>query len=125
MSARAQTSALLWFGLLGAPAAWAVQHVAGVELSLASCREAAAGPGWNLDLDVWTVVVSAVALAVALAAGAAALVTYRRTRDAGDEPPASRIHFLATIAVAITPLFVCIMLMSGIGELLTAGCRQS
>ncbi len=121
---RVSGALLLWFGLLGAPAAWAVQHVAGYALTEASCNEAARA-GWNVHLDAWTIVVTAAGLGVALAAGAAAIATFRRSRDAGTDPPGARIHFLAIVAVTITPLFVCIMLMSGLGTLFLPACTQS
>lgn len=118
------TEALLWLGVLGAPLAWTVQHVAGFGLTEATCQ-AAGLSDTHLPLDAWTIVVTGATLVVALVAGAAAIVTLLRTRDAGSEPPGARIRFLATVAVTTTPLFVAIMLMSGLGTLFTTACRQS
>ena len=117
------TSALLWFGLLGAPFAWATQHVAGYALTESSCDEVRRSES-AIPLHTWTIVVSAAALTIALAAGAAALLTFIRTRDPGEAPPASRIHFLSVVALTITPLFVAIILMSGLGSLLLTPCVQ-
>jgi heme/copper-type cytochrome/quinol oxidase subunit 2 len=119
------TPLLMWFGLLGAPGAWALQHTAGIFLTEANCRAASTAGGWQIHLDAWTIVLTAGGLLIALAAGAAAVATFRRTRDQGEEPPASRIHFLSVVAITVTPLFIFIMLMSGLGVIFLVGCRQS
>jgi hypothetical protein len=118
------TSVLLWFGLFGPPAAWTVQHITGYALTEATCG-AAGRSGWDVHLHAWTIVVSATALAITLAGGAAAVLTFLRTRDAGEEPPASRVHFLSVVAMTTTPLFAAIILMSSLGSLLLTPCVQS
>ena len=113
---------MLWFGVLGAPAAWTTQHVTGFALTQAEC-----GPGYRgrLALDGLTIAVTAAAAAVAMAAELSAITVFRRTRDAGEEPPASRIHFMSIIGMTIGPLFLAIILMSGLGVVLLENCRQS
>lgn len=119
-------AAIMWLGLLGAPFAWVVQHIAGYGLTEANCQEASQVPGgWNVHLDAWTIVFTAGAVIVTLAGLVAALVTWRRTKDAGTDPPGARIHFLAIISLTTTPLFLAIMLLSGITVLVLSGCRQS
>jgi hypothetical protein len=112
--------ALVGFAVLGAPVAWAVQHVTGFGLTEAACGDGAHG----IALDTWTIVVTASAATVAVLAEAAAIAAFRATRDAGHEPPGSRIHFLSIIAMTIAPLFLLMMLMSGIGSVVLANCRQ-
>lgn len=121
---RLRGEALLWFGLLGAPAAWTLQHIAGYALTEASCNEAARA-GWDIHLDAWTIALTAGGFLVALAATVAAIGSWRSTRDAGTDPPGARRHFLAIVAVTIAPLFICIMLMSGLGTVFLPACRQS
>ena len=115
---------VLWLGVFGAPAAWTIQHVTGFALTEARCREAASG-GWSLNMDAWTIVVSAAAAAVAVAALIAAVVTFRATRGAESEPPRGRIHFLAAIGITIAPLFLAMILMSGLGAIFLPECVQS
>ena len=59
---------VLWLGVFGAPAAWAIQHVTGFALTEAALprggRAAAGASTWTR----WTIVVSATAAAVAVAA---------------------------------------------------------
>jgi hypothetical protein len=113
----------MWFGLFGAPIAWAAQHLAGFGVSQATCD--AAGPTWHIDARALWIAITAVAALVALASEAASIVAYRRTRDAGELPPASRVHFLSVIGMTIGPLFLTIILMSGLGAALLPRCLQS
>lgn len=115
--------ALMWFGLLGAPIAWATQHVTGFGLSVAACS--AAGRRVGVALDPLTIVVTAIAATIAAAAGVCAITVFRATRGVGDEPPGSRIHFLSIVGMTIAPLFVAIILMSGVGSVVQANCHQS
>ena len=113
----------VWFGVLGAPVAWALQLVSGYALTEATCGEAGRA-GWDVHLDAWSTAVFAAATLVAMAAGVTSLVTFRATRGAGEELPPARIHFLAVIGIAITPLFLAMILMSGLGSVLLDQCRQ-
>jgi hypothetical protein len=119
----ARLRAGMWFGLLGAPIAWTLQHVTGFALSQATCSEA--GRGWTIHMDAWTLVVGATAFTIGLLAEIAAVATWRATRHGSDEPPESRIHFLAVIAATVNPLFMCIIAMSTLGALFLANCQQS
>jgi hypothetical protein len=116
-----------WFGVLGAPFAWALQHVAGISVGLADCPDNARGPGWSVPVDALTIAIGGVAAAIAVLAGAAAVTALRATRDAAedDAPPAGRIHFLAVIGITITPLFLAIIVMSSAGGIAAIGCTQS
>jgi hypothetical protein len=123
-SHRIPTSLLIWFGLFGAPAAWTLQHIVGYGLTEASCQEAGQ-VDWHISLDASTIVVTGAALLVGLASVAAAVVAVVRTRDAGTEPPGSRMRFLALVAITVAPLVLFIMVMSGAGVVVISGCRQS
>jgi hypothetical protein len=114
---------LLWFGVLGAPTAWTLQHVAGFTLTEARCQEVSRT--WVVPMDTWTAAVTAMAALIAVLAGVAALASWRRTRDAGEDPPESRIHFMSVMGMTLTPLFLMIILMSGIGALVLPECVQS
>ena len=116
------TGLRLWFGVLGAPFAWTLQHVAGLGLTLAACD--AAGRRWGIPVDAWTIVVTAAGAAVAVLACLSSIQVFRATREAGDEPPAGRVHFLAVIGLTISPLFLAIILMSGLGSVFLDNCHQ-
>jgi hypothetical protein len=123
MSERRQTAALLWFGVLGAPVAWVVQFLFGYAVTEAACD--AAGTRWGIPVDAWAAIATAVAGVIAALAGVAAVTTFRATRGRGGEPPAGRIHFLATVGITLAPLFLCIIVLNGIGAILLTNCHQS
>jgi hypothetical protein len=123
-----RSSLLLWFGLLGAPAAWTAQFLIGFWLTQVGCG---AGGNPGLAVDAWTVVATAVAAVLAVLAELAAIRTFRATRGARgsggaeEPPPKGRVHFLATVGVVITPLFLFIIVMSGVGVVVLQNCHQS
>jgi hypothetical protein len=118
-----------WFGLLGAPVAWTAMHVLGYGLTEATCSPA--GTRWSIALDGWTLALTAVAAATAALAGLAALGAFIGTRNVegagGSEepPPRGRIHFLSVVGMAISPLFLAIILMDGLAVSFLSNCVQS
>jgi hypothetical protein len=116
---------LQWFGLLGAGFSWAVFHVVGFALTQASCERV--GLRWSVATDGLTTAATVVAAVVALLAGAAAIATYRAAGDAGhdDPPPEGRQHFFGVVGMAVTPLFLFIIVMDGSGVLAGSVCHQS
>ena len=122
-----RADALMWFGLFGAPAAWVAQHVTGIALTIGQCHDNTDGPRWQVHVDTWALVITAVAAAVAILAGLSAVAAWRSVRDADDSdpPPAGRIHFLGIVGLTISPLFLAIILMSGLGTIFLSQCVQS
>jgi heme/copper-type cytochrome/quinol oxidase subunit 2 len=121
-----RADALMWFGLFAAPFAWAAQHVTGVLLTIGQCHDNTAGPDWHVHVDAWAAVVTGVAALIAVLGLLAAVAAWRSTRDAedSDPPPSGRIHFLGVIGLTISPLFLAIILMSGIGVTVLVDCHQ-
>jgi ubiquinol-cytochrome c reductase cytochrome c subunit len=117
----------VWIGLFAAPLAWAAQHVAGIGLTIGQCHDNAAGPRLDLHADTWRVAATAVAAVVAVLGIASALATWRAARaaDDSDAPPAGRDHFLGVVGLTTSPLFLAIILMSGIGSALLPQCVQA
>jgi hypothetical protein len=118
-----RTGLLSAYGLLGGPFAWAAMHVTGYALTEATCSPINGGGG--LHLDAWTLVITIVAATLTVLGEVAAIVAWRRTREAGDELPASRVHFVAVMGLTFTPLFLAIILMSGLGVVFLPECHQS
>src|SRR5439155_9484331 len=110
-----------WLGLLTAPLAWVAQLVFGFGVTQAACG--AGGSRWGIPVDTWTALATGLAAGLALLGGVAAVAAFRATRAArgaggsAEEPPLGRIHFLATVGVTTTPLFLFIILMSGLGAI--------
>jgi hypothetical protein len=100
----------LWFGLLGAPAAWAVQLVA-----LDAFVELGCSSGGFSSLGALVIVITIGAAIV----GAAALWTAwscRRTFAGREEAGATgeRASFMATVGLACSGLFLLLILLSGL-----------
>lgn len=116
-------SPLLWFAVLGAPAAYAAQIGVGYWLAQARCGPT--GDMWGISLATWGVVVGLVAAAVAAGAGLTALWLFRRTGDYKDAPPPGRTAFLGVVGMTVSSLFLVLILMSGAGILAFHVCNQS
>jgi hypothetical protein len=116
--------ALVWFGVLGAPVAWVLQHVAGYALTEAVCNRN--GDTWNVPLDTLAAILTALCASIAVLGGLAALASFRATRAAGEggPPPAGRVHFLAIAGMTVAVLMLAIILLDGVGVLAGEGCRQ-
>ena len=114
---------LQWFGLVGAPLAWAALHVAGWGVSELHCAQGRLG----VDPRAWQIGATAVAFAIWALASAAALVAFRESRVAGEDPdpPLGRVHMLATAALAVNAVFFCLILLAGISTSVEAGCARS
>jgi hypothetical protein len=116
-------SPVLWFAVLGAPGAYAVQLGLGYWLVQAQCSPT--GEEWGIPLDTWAVVVTAVAAAFAIAAGATSIWLFLRPGDRHDPPPAGRTAFLASVGMTLSFLFFVLILMTGAGVLTFHVCHQS
>jgi uncharacterized membrane protein len=116
-------SPVVWFAVLGAPGAYALQLGLGYWLVEAQCSPT--GEEWGIPLATWAVVVTALAAAVAVAAGFASAWLYRRDGDRHAPPPSGRNAFLAAVGMTVSTLFLILILMSGAGVLAFHVCNQS
>ena len=125
IKAPARPVLMQWFGVFGAAFAWATLHVVGFAVAQASCERA--GSRWHVATDAITTAATVAAAVVAVLAGLSAIATYRAAGDAGhdDAPPNGRMHFLGVVGIAVTPLFLAMILMAGSGVLSVSVCRQS
>jgi hypothetical protein len=128
------STAVIWFGVLGGPVAWAIQFVANLAFTFAQCN---APPGrWQLPVHGWGIALSAAAVVVGLSAMGISVWLFRRTfnvdhvaeaerRGDGSPPPTGRINFLATVGLTVNFLALAIIVMTGIGAPLLSVCQQS
>ncbi|MCC7078941.1 MAG: hypothetical protein IT198_17635 [Acidimicrobiia bacterium] len=114
---------LQWFGLLAAPVAWATQFIVGHGYAATVCSPA--GAQWELRVTGWEIVLTAVAAAVAVLGEAASYVVFRQTAGAQAEVPGGRHHFFAYASLGGNVLFLCIILLTGIGVLYQVPCIGS
>jgi len=115
---------LMWAGILGAPIVWTCQHVFGIGTTFAGCN---AGPrSLRVPIDTWAAIVTSVAGLLAIAGLVASVLAFLQVRD-GDidmDPPKGRIYFMSICGIVISPLFIAIILMSGIATMVLSNCHQ-
>lgn len=133
---------LMWFGVLGAGVSWALTFLFGYGLSVGACNQFLSGSNQYtgrapVPFDAWTLAGTAIGAALAILGIVASVVTFRATRRGeealteselmgkGSKPPRGRIHFMSIIGMAISPLFLCIILVSGLGAFVLDVCQQS
>jgi hypothetical protein len=132
----------MWVGVLGAGLSWALMFLFGYGLSVGSCNRLASGHiGYigsaPVPFRLWTLIATIVGAALAVLGIAAAIVTFRATRSSetdltsaelageGSAPPIGRLHFMSIIGMVISPLFLCIILVSGLGAFVLEVCTQA
>jgi Mn2+/Fe2+ NRAMP family transporter len=115
---------LAGLGVSLAPIGWTLQHWVGFSVNQARCNGPTRG---TAPVTAVTLAMTIFAVAIAMLGLACSAAALRATRDVEDDgpPPPGRVHFMAVVGIAITPLFVFIVLMSGIGTFLLPICRQS
>ena len=121
---RSPVSPLLWYSVLGAPAAWATQF--GISYWVTEAKCSVAGTRWGISVDAWVIALTVLAAAIALGAGYVAVALFRATEsaDIDADPPSGRTRFFAAVGLAIAPIFLAIILLNGIGEIIHS-CGQS
>jgi hypothetical protein len=115
---RVRLEVLQWYALLGGAIAWAAQHVVGYFASTAGCG-ATGG-----SATATQIVAASVAGLMILAAEGAALVVFRAT-SLDEPPPAGRLHFFAQAALLGNVLFLVIVVLTGVGSVVSLPCAQS
>jgi len=112
----------VWFGVLAGPLAWACQHVFGYALTEAGCDPG--GRRWGVPIDTLTAIATAAAALIAVLGLIVAIGVFRANEHEAP-PPEGRRFFLGAIGVLVNPLFLCIVLMSGIGSIVLDNCHQA
>ena len=121
---RSPTSPLLWYAVLGAPIAWGAQFAISYWVTQARCS--VPGGRWGISADAWAIVLTVIAVPLALGAGLVALSLFRATQGAEvySSPPEGRTRFFAAIGMAVTPIFLAMIVLNGVGTLIQS-CGQS
>ncbi|MDE3024026.1 MAG: hypothetical protein KGI93_00495 [Acidobacteriota bacterium] len=116
--------ALPWIGFFVAPAAWFGQHLVGQAVAQAGCS--AATLSWGISVRTWQITLLVVASLLILASETAAVVAFRRTRDASyaSPPPVGRVRLIAIAAMTTNLIYLVIVLLDGLASIVEVGCRQ-
>lgn len=114
-------TALLWFALLGGPAAWTAHLLGSYPLVPVVCSMGTTAP-----LNILT----AVTVMIALAAAATGWWAYRRSRGAGEPAGAGaevaepRPAFMGMLGLMLALLFAFAILMEGLPPILQDPCPR-
>jgi hypothetical protein len=124
----ARLGKLVWFAVLGGPAAWALQFLFAVQFGLARC-ESPKGR-FEFPVHVISAALGASGFLVGMLATLSAILVFRATReDEHTQNPAQitngRLHFLAAVGIVVNPLTATICAMVAIGVPLLGLCHQS
>lgn len=124
----ARLGKLAWFGVLGGPAAWALQFLFALQFGLARCESPNAR--FQFPVHVISATLGALGVLVSLLAGLAAIAVFRATaEDEHTQQPSqiasARLRFLAVVGITVSPLTATICAMVAIGVPLLGLCVQS
>jgi hypothetical protein len=112
-------AALLWFGLLGAPLAWAGQLVVGYGVEEADCS--AGSMRWGIESGTWELALTiATALVGALACAAAVLMLVRVRRREPDLQ--GRVEFMAAGGILVSAVFLVLIVLGGAAAVYLEPC---
>jgi hypothetical protein len=121
-------NALVWFGVLGGPVAWAAQFLFAMQFGLARCES----PNARFQFPVHTIspVLGGMGILVAVLAEIAAVAVFRATRpdqhtQTAADVTSGRLRFLATVGMTVNPLTLTICAMAAVGVPLLGLCHQS
>ena len=119
---------IVWFAVLGGPAAWALQFLFAVQFGLARC-ESPKGR-FEFPVHVISATLGAIGVLVGVLATLAAIAVFRVTsEDEHTQDSAQirhgRLHFLAAVGIVVNPLTATICAMVAVGVPLLALCHQS
>lgn len=123
-------SAALWYGLLGAPAAWSLQEVLSYALVSIPCGADAAtlGADSGAGLPIAAIAVSAAALLVSVGALATAIRSWRAAPSAEggatvlERATRDRIAFMAFSGIFVSAVFTIGIAFAAAGPLALAPC---
>jgi hypothetical protein len=124
----ARLNRLVWFAVLGGPAAWALQFLFAMQFALARCESPDAR--FQFPVHAISATLGAVGVLIGVLAELAAIAVFRATRDEQSTRQRSRIeagrlHFLAAVGITVNPLTSTICLMVALGVPLLGLCQQS
>jgi hypothetical protein len=121
VSVATSTTALQWYGLLGAPLAWVAQLLVGYGAEEAAC--APAGMRWGLETGTWQIALT-IACALAALAGAAAAATLLRRVHEGAADPFGRVAFMAAGGLLVSVVFLILIVLGGTSAVALPECHS-
>jgi hypothetical protein len=127
-SRTSQSPSLLWFGVLGAPFAWALQGLLGWFVAAGGCGHANPSVRWLSDAGVRgaEMVISLIALLIALGALGVGIRAWRASADRSllAVHARARPDFVAAAALLISAVFVLAIVWAGLADFILPACEN-
>ena len=114
---------LLWLGVLGAPAAWALLLVAGYLFEEVQCSRGS--DAWGFDAKIGNTALAVATALVGLASLAAAYATWRTARRPEARDVRGRLEWMGFCGLLVSALFFFLILMTGFGVNSVSPCHQA
>jgi hypothetical protein len=119
------TRTLVWFGLIGGPAAWLLHLLVGYSLDEIACSSGTpTNDYWGAGVEPLIAVVTVALAAVAVAAETAAVLAWRAIETGRYADPRGRLGFLAFAAVISNVTFLAIIVLGGVQLVELGPCHR-
>jgi hypothetical protein len=122
-SAQTGRQLLAWYGVLGAPLAWAVELLAGYGTQEAACSRGSSSASFAGNADSAIGALTVVMLLVAVGGALAARAAGRALAEGEIEDPRGRVAFMARFGTIASLLFALAIVLSGIPIFWVESCR--
>ena len=115
-------SAVLWFGVLAAPLAWAILLTVGYGFEEVACSRGSSH--WGFEAKTATVILFAATAVTAVLGAAAAVLTWRRAQRPESGDTRGRLEWMGFSGVVVSGLFIALILMTGFGVTSLGTCHH-
>jgi hypothetical protein len=124
--AEGRGSALLWFGVLAAPAAWSVEIMVGYGVEEIACSAGSVGEEIEgVGVEPIIVLLTLFLGAVAAAAGLVAFGCLRGLRASRDAVTSGRAEWMAIAGIATSAIFLVLILVNLFSVVFLGVCEVS
>ena len=113
---------LLWFGVLGAPAAWTLLLVVGYGFEEVDCSRGSSR--WGFDAATGNLVLFIATASIGVVAGAASFSAWRRTQQPEAADVRGRLAWMGFAGILVSGLFLALILFTGFGVAFLDQCRR-
>lgn len=116
--------ALLWFGVLGAPAAWALQEMLGWYFASAPCSTYIANRHFHGQPTGWLVAIHLVLILVTVIAFLASLACWRRARVLDPVLAVLVDRYLGMVGMVVALIVIAALIWGGLGTVMLTPCEN-
>jgi Mn2+/Fe2+ NRAMP family transporter len=114
----------LWFGILGPPAAWAVQLLVAYSAEELACsRGSLERTVWGLSVNALGIAMTIFGVSVTVASAWGSRRALKSLKNREDDPAVQRSAFMASFGLYSAVFFLIVILLTAVGPLGIPSCR--